>query len=98
MSADRNTRPVEGGARCSRRSFQVDLLLQTKKSVCVVEVKRCGKIGVEVEDAVREKIRRIKLPRDISVRTALVYDGELEPTIEEDNYFDYLIPAERLFE
>ena len=69
-----------------------------EKSVCVVEAKRCEKIGIEVEDAVREKIRRLKLPRDISVRTALVYDGYLDSTIEENNYFDYLIPAERLFE
>lgn len=46
----------------------------------------------------RDKIRRLKLPRDISVRAALVYDGELAPEIEEDNYFDFLVPAERLFE
>ena len=90
--------PYVRRGRAKGEGFQVDLLLQTKKSVCVVEAKRCGKIGTEVEDAVREKIRRLKLPRDISVRTALVYEGDLDPMIEENNYFDYLIPAERLFE
>lgn len=75
----------------------MDLLLQTKRSVCLVEIKRRGHVGQEVEDEVRQKVRRLKLPRDISVRTALVYDGELSPEIEEDNYFDFLVPAERLF-
>lgn len=77
---------------------QIDLLLQTRKSVCIVEIKRRKLIPASVQDDVRDKIRRLKLPRDISVRAALVYDGELAPEIEEDNYFDFLVPAERLFE
>ena len=74
------------------------MLLQTKKSVCVVEIKRRNLVPASVEDEVRDKIRRLKLPRDISVRSALVYDGELAPELEEDNYFDFLVPAARLFE
>ena len=77
---------------------QVDLLLQTKKSVCVVEIKRRTLVPASVEDEVRDKIRRLKLPRDISVRSALVYDGELAPELEENNYFDFLVPAARLFD
>ena len=86
----RDTRKGEG--------VQVDLLLQTKKSVCIVEMKRRERIPRTVEDEVREKVRRLKTPRDISVRTTLVYDGELAPEIEENNYFDFLVPASRLFE
>ena len=77
---------------------QIDLLLQTKKSVCVVEIKRRNHVPASVEDEVRDKIRRLKLPRDISVRAALVYDGELAPELEENNYFDFLVPAARLFD
>ena len=77
---------------------QVDLLLQTRKSVCVVEIKRRVRILPSVQDEVREKIRRLKIPRDLSIRSALVYDGELAPELEENNYFDYFVPAERLFE
>ena len=77
---------------------QIDLLLQTRKSVCVVEIKRRNFVPASVEDEVRDKIRRLKLPRDISVRSALVYDGELAPELEENNYFDFLVPAARLFD
>lgn len=77
---------------------QVDLLLQARRSVCVVEIKRRKFVPASVQDDVRDKIRRLKVSRDISVRTALVYDGELAPEIEEDNYFDFLVPATRLFE
>lgn len=85
----RGTRKGEG--------VQVDLLLQTRKSVCVVEMKRRMTIPAEVESEVCQKVRRLKLPKDISVRTALVYDGELAPEIEENGYFDFLVPAESLF-
>lgn len=85
----RGTRKGEG--------VQVDLLLQTRKSVCVVEMKRRMAIPAEVESEVCQKVRRLKLPKDISVRTALVYDGELAPEIEENGYFDFLVPAESLF-
>ena len=74
------------------------LLLQTRNSVCIVEIKRRKLVPASVQDDVRDKIRRLRLPRDISVRAALVYDGELAPEIEEDNYFDFLVPAARLFE
>ena len=75
---------------------QVDLLLQTRKSVCVVEIKRRKRIDENVETQVQEKIARLALPREISVRKALVYDGELHPQIRENGYFDFLISADRL--
>ena len=34
----------------------------------------------------------------LSVRSALVYDGELAPELEENNYFGFLVPAARLFD
>lgn len=75
---------------------QIDLLLQTRKSVCVVEVKRRKRIDESVETQVQEKIARLALPREISVRKALVYEGELNPRIRENGYFDFLISADRL--
>ena len=76
--------------------FQIDLLVQTKSSVCVVEIKRQTRILASVENDVREKVRRLALPRSRSVRTALVYEGRLAPEIAENAYFDFLVPAERL--
>ena len=38
------------------------------------------------------------IPGGVSVRTALVYDGELSPSVEACGWFDHLVPAARLFE
>ena len=78
--------------------LQIDLLVQTSRSVCVVEIKRRSRIAASVEDDVREKVRRLHLPREVSVRTALVYAGELAQEIRESNYFDFLVPVERMLE
>lgn len=71
---------------------QIDLLVQTRGAVHVVEIKRRAAIQASVEDEVREKVKRLNVPRGLSVRTALVYDGELAPEIEENGYFDALVP------
>lgn len=76
-----------------RPGVQVDLLVQTRKSFCVVEIKRKERIGEEVEDEVRRKVALLGLPRDVSVRTALVYAGRLAPVVEENGWFDFLVPA-----
>lgn len=81
----------------SSPGVQVDLLLQTPKSVYVVEVKRKGKIGTEIEEEVQRKVERLDVPRGVSVRTVLVYAGMLAPEVEENGYFDHLVPAEKLF-
>ena len=71
---------------------QIDLLVQTRTTVVVVEIKRRASIEASVEDEVREKVRRLKIPRRLSVHTALVYEGELAPEIAENGYFDALVP------
>ena len=73
------------------RGVQVDLLLQTRRSIYVVEVKRRNELGHEIIDEVDEKISRIKRPRGVSLKTALVYDGHLARTVEADGYFDAVI-------
>lgn len=83
------------GGKCGA-GVQVDLLVQLPKSVYVVEIKRRARIGVSVEEEVQRKIERLGLPKTKSVKTVLVYDGELDLEIEEDGFFDYLVSAERL--
>lgn len=75
---------------------QIDLLVQTRTALHVVEIKRRALISASVEDEVREKIKRLRVPRGLSVRTALVYAGELAPEVAERGYFDALVPVERL--
>ena len=76
--------------------LQIDLLLQTKRSSYIVEVKRRAEIGQEVVDEVAEKVRRLKVAAGKSIRTALVYDGHLSRTVEADGFFDAIIPFSRV--
>ena len=73
---------------------QIDLLLQAKRFIYLVEIKRRREIGREIMEEVDEKRRRLKLPEGVSVRTALVYDGHLAPSVEAEGYFDSIIAAE----
>ena len=75
---------------------QVDLLVQTEKSVCLVEIKRRKRIGPEIEDEVRSRLAKLGVRRGISKRTALVYEGSLAPEVVDGGYFDFIVPAVEL--
>lgn len=75
---------------------QIDLLIQTRKSLFVVEIKRQRRIPYEVIAEVGQKVKRLSVPADKSVRTVFVYAGELDPRIEADHGFDFLVPVSRL--
>ena len=74
------------------------LLIQTASAALVVEIKRRKRIERTVIDEVREKVRRLKVSSDRSIRTALVYAGELSDGVPADGYFDFIVPAEKLLQ
>ena len=76
---------------------QIDLLVQTRRSVCIVEIKRRHDIGADVVDAVAAKVSRLRVARGTSVRTALVYEGHLSPSVREEGFFDFLVSSADLF-
>ena len=80
----------------SSPGLQIDLLIQTPKSVYVVEVKRCNRIDTSIEREIEEKVSRLGIGSDKSVRTVLVYDGKLSPEVEENGFIDFLVPFSRL--
>lgn len=88
--------PFRKARKNAVRGLQVDLLVQTRKAVVLVEVKRQGEIGEEVEREMAEKVRRLRVPDGMSVRTALVYAGTLSKAVRGSGYFDALVPAETL--
>ena len=47
-------------------------------------------------DEVRAKVDALEVSRDLSARTALVYDGSLSPSVEADRYFDFVVDAKSL--
>jgi hypothetical protein len=67
-----------------------------RRTIYVVEVKRKNEIGGKVIAEVDEKVRRLKRTQNVSVKTALVYEGHLAPIVEAEGYFDALIPFSRL--
>ena len=78
------------------RGCQIDLLIQTERTIFVVEVKRRKEIGPGVIEDVRKKVDALKAPRNMSVRTALLYDGQLSPVVEAERYFDFVLDTKSL--
>lgn len=93
----RSVAPYRREATEGRKGVQVDLLIQTDNSAYVVEIKRRDQIRAEVADEAEEKIRAIDFKSGKSIRTALVYDGEIASSLRTDRKFDFLVPVERLF-
>ena len=94
---------IESAAPYSRRrkgdgedGLQIDLLLQTKYSNFVVEIKRKREIGRDVIEEVDRKLAKLSTPRGKSARPTLVYEGHLAPIVEADGYFDAIVPFRRL--
>ena len=89
LSAAPYMRPARKGVR----GCQIDLLIQTKRMALVVEIKRRKDIGHGIIDEVKAKVDALEVSKDRSVRTALVYDGNLSPSVEADRYFDFVVDA-----
>ena len=75
---------------------QIDLLLQAKRFVYLIEVKRQAEIGREVIEAVEQKRKRLGVPSEKSVRLALVFDGRLAASVEAEGFFDSIVNAKTL--
>ena len=79
------------------RGCQIDCLIQTTRSLYVVEIKRQREIGKDIIAEVAEKVSRLGYDQRLSVRPVLVYDGLLSPLVADENYFAAIIPAVELF-
>jgi len=87
----------KGGRKGAKGAgFQIDLLIQTEGTMCLIEIKRKRSIEKDVIAEVDAKVKKIARPKGVSVRTALVYDGELSGFVETNGYFDALVPIRSL--
>jgi len=77
---------------------QIDLLIQTCRTLFLVEIKRRQHIEAGIADELAQKINRLPVPSGKSVRTALVYEGTLAPSIKANHVFDFLVPFGELLE
>ena len=82
--------------RMGDAGVQIDLLIQTRRALYIVEIKRQREIGREVECEVEQKVERIGKHEGKSIRTSLVYEGHLAPIVEADDFFDSIVPVQDL--
>jgi len=75
---------------------QIDLLVQTRRMLYVVEIKRRESVGEWVVSEVEEKISRLKTSRTVSIVPVLVYDGNLSKRVPADGYFGYTISSREM--
>lgn len=88
--------PFRGKSTARSAGVQIDLLIQARKSVCLVEIKHGERVDESVEDEVARKIDALSLKSSISVRTVLIHLGELSPAVRGSGFFDYIINADDL--
>ena len=87
-----NIGPYWHARTARRRACQVDVMLRTRRALYLFEVKFRDKIGTSVMDEMQRKLARLRLPSSLSVRTGLIYEGELHPDIETSDHFEFLLP------
>ena len=86
--------PYRQGETKRLKGCQIDLLLQTRHTVYVIEVKRRNSIGEEIVDEVRDKTARLKVRRGMSVIPVLIYEGHVSARVAADGFFARMIPVE----
>jgi uncharacterized protein len=73
----------------SVKGCQIDYLIQDRfNTLYLFEIKFKKYIGSEVITEVKEKIKRLKKPKNFSVRPVLIYCGELSEEISQSEFFD----------
>lgn len=80
----------------SRKGCQVDLLIRTRQSLYVLEIKFRRQIDKSIITEMRERVEALDVPRALSVRTGLIHQGDLHPDIQPSDYFDFLVSFEDL--
>ena len=93
--------PYRQSATKRRDGCQIDLLLETKRSLYIVEIKFRGQIGREVINEVEEKIDRLYVPRDrkgLNRFPVLIYAGELVDSVREEDFFQTIIDFSELLD
>jgi len=78
---------------------QIDYMIQTRHNVLYIcEIKFSGReIGGQVIDEMREKIRRLKIPRQFSYRPVLIHVNGVSELVIESQYFSDIIDFSECF-
>lgn len=79
---------------------QIDYLIQTRfDTIYACEVKfHRSEIGLEIIDAMKEKIKRLKLPRHCSCRPVLIHVNGVREDVRDSGFFSHIINFGQLLE
>ncbi len=77
---------------------QIDLLIHTKRTLYVCEIKFRETINNSVITEVEEKISALPKPKNTSIRPVLIYAGYLDKKVLNEDYFDHIIDIEMLLD
>ncbi|MBN8457882.1 MAG: ATPase [Verrucomicrobia bacterium] len=89
-----NAGPYSQARTLRREGCQIDLLIRTRQSLYIAEMKFRRRTGPEVLDEVQRKVACLRLPKGQSFRTVLIHSGELDPSVEASDYFDFILNAD----
>lgn len=79
-------------------AVQIDLLIHSRYTLYVCEIKFRKKIENRVISETIEKIKQLKIPDHLSVRPVLIYHGKLSEAVVRSSYFVHLISFSDLLE
>jgi len=96
MSAIKNAGPYFQKKTQKRPGCQIDLLIETRYTLYVCEIKFRKKIEKSVILDVSKKIQHLVFPNRFTVRPILIYAGELGPGIKGSDFFSEIIRFEQL--
>lgn len=78
------------------KACQIDLLIHTKYTLYVCEIKFKRKISKEVIEEVISKIQKLKIKKTLTVRPVLIYEGDLSDHVLRENFFSQTIKFDDL--
>ncbi|MFT5467635.1 MAG: AAA+ ATPase superfamily predicted ATPase [Verrucomicrobiales bacterium] len=87
-----NAGPFYQAATKRKKGCQIDLMLRSRQSLYIFEIKFRKRIQKSVIGDVQRKVDNLSPSRSLAIRTGLIYEGTLDSEIEKSDYFDYLIP------
>jgi hypothetical protein len=75
---------------------QIDLMIETKYSLYVCEVKFRKNIRTNIIEQMQEKIKRLGPVNNLSIKPVLIYVGSIDKKIIASKYFSEIINFEHL--
>ena len=96
MSSVKSAAPYYQNKTQRQNACQIDLLIQTKYTLYVCEIKFRRKIAKSIINEVQRKVDNIGPKKGFSIRPVLIYNKGFVHSILEEKYFDRVICFEDL--